>query len=655
MSDHATHVAGLACARANNPRTGRNVVGVSWGCPVLSADSVDGSDLAVIRQMDRLANKGMQVVNMSLSSRLSYNMLPGNESLNSRCATRSEHEIYMQYMFNGAMNLRRAALDRVLGSANGRNVLWVVGAGNSCAPGVYSPWGLKAREHGNVLAVASVDSDGRLSSFSNWGPHISVAAPGGILTSTGRGPWSTDIGGHYASSAGTSMAAPVVSGVAALVRSAHPSLNAVEIAACIRSTASRATGSAEERSDITTASDYGEPGIRLVNHPESYSPIPIVDAYEATRCASQVDTASAAQQRISAGSAHTCAIPWAYGRVACWGDNTFGQTGAPLDEPKQTEPVYVPFIRSASGLASGQGHNCAISGESRAVFCWGSNMTGQLGAGHWGDVSRLPFATGLTDVIQLAAGESHTCALTADRTVWCWGLDAYGQVGDGPDEEEGPPFKLSPTQLQGLTDVQTISAGGFQTCAQRTDGSVRCWGSLDQTPERTNYVPTQIDGIDDARSVHIGFQHGCALREGGTISCWGDTTSNQLGADYGGEVQLNPQALPLPQGPARFMAATPWGGCMTSLYRTSQCWGHGQGRLIETGTPPNVDFEWSIAPFPVSQRLTAVAYAGGEYHRCMIDEGAQIYCWGENGRGQLGIGSTSNRTSPAQVNFPPTS
>jgi subtilisin family serine protease len=153
----------------------------------------------------------------------------------------------------------------------------------------------------NVLDVAATNADGRLASFSNYG--VEVAAPGGVVPSSppidinscpednalnaGRcGLLSSTVGrcpGGYCAErgemAGTSMAAPVVAGVAALVASKHPQFSAAQIGECIKLTAgTQGVGS--------TGPPDGQPGGIYADPPLSYigAPIPIVNAEAAVRC-----------------------------------------------------------------------------------------------------------------------------------------------------------------------------------------------------------------------------------------------------------------------------------------------------------------------------------------------------------------------------------
>jgi alpha-tubulin suppressor-like RCC1 family protein len=61
--------------------------------------------------------------------------------------------------------------------------------------------------------------------------------------------------------------------------------------------------------------------------------------------------------------------------------------------------------------------------------------------------------------------------------VRCWGLNNLGELGNGEVLESAPFGRTAPVAVTGLGGVGAIAAGGFETCALLTDGTVRCWGS----------------------------------------------------------------------------------------------------------------------------------------------------------------------------------
>jgi len=88
-------------------------------------------------------------------------------------------------------------------------------------------------------------------------------------------------------------------------------------------------------------------------------------------------------------------------------------------------------------LSTGQSHACVQT--SKGLVCWGMNTHGQLGNGT-SDNSESPVAVkDIQNVIALAAGSNHTCAIVDPETVKCWGSNEFGQLGNGTFEDSLVP------------------------------------------------------------------------------------------------------------------------------------------------------------------------------------------------------------------------
>ncbi|HSP81198.1 MAG TPA: RTX toxin, partial [Myxococcaceae bacterium] len=157
-------------------------------------------------------------------------------------------------------------------------------------------------------------------------------------------------------------------------------------------------------------------------------------------------------------------------------------------------------------LAAGDWHTCALL-DTGAVRCWGLNSSGQLGLGHTLTIGNdeLPSSSESVPVgghvLQVSAGRHHTCALLSTGSLECWGDNGHGQLGLGHrDELHSPPER--PVDLGGAA-VLHVTTGASFTCALLDTGAVRCWGlnasgQLGQGHTEDlgdDELPSTVDGI----------------------------------------------------------------------------------------------------------------------------------------------------------------
>lgn len=178
-------------------------------------------------------------------------------------------------------------------------------------------------------------------------------------------------------------------------------------------------------------------------------------------------------KEVAIGSDHGCALSTT-GGVKCWGLRTNGRLG---NGSTATTAVSTPV--NATGLTSGvkaidAGYDftCAIT-SSNGVKCFGNNAFGQLGNGTTVQASTAVDVNGLTsNVKQISVGTTHACALTNAGAVKCWGNNSNGKLGNGLTLSSS-----APVDVVGLgSDVVSIAAGASHTCALMGSGDYRCWG-----------------------------------------------------------------------------------------------------------------------------------------------------------------------------------
>lgn len=217
---------------------------------------------------------------------------------------------------------------------------------------------------------------------------------------------------------------------------------------------------------------------------------------------------------------HACVVTMV-GDARCWGDNRFGQLG----DGTTTDPPAGSTVRvKVSGLvdiAVGSEFTCGLERAS-TVVCWGFNLSGQLGDGTKDGISQTPVrVSGITDVVDVAAGGDHACAVRSDGHVSCWGANDFGQLGDGTRIA-----RTRPVDVIGVDDAVQVSAGTGFTCTRRRRGEVACWGidSLGQLGDEGFHdspSPVPVAGLGRVATVDAGLDDVCAVVVGADVRCWG--------------------------------------------------------------------------------------------------------------------------------------
>jgi len=235
---------------------------------------------------------------------------------------------------------------------------------------------------------------------------------------------------------------------------------------------------------------------------------------------------------LAAGSTFACAR-LTDGSVLCWGETDFGQLGNGVVAPGASGPVVVDrtVVLSASAIAAGSSHGCAVLATSGRVYCWGQNSSGQLGDGTT-MTSALPVRVGsLTNAVHVTTGNVHSCALLGSGSVWCWGASPNGQLGNGTRIGS-----VTPGPVSGLTDAASISGRGGVTCALRRSGELVCWGDNlhggvgDGTMADALSPTNVVGGAATPSAASGGSSHSCAVNSAPlSVWCWGANTFGQLG------------------------------------------------------------------------------------------------------------------------------
>jgi alpha-tubulin suppressor-like RCC1 family protein len=327
----------------------------------------------------------------------------------------------------------------------------------------------------------------------------------------------------------------------------------------------------------------------------------------------------AASSPYTIDGSHACAVK-RDGTVLCWGSNVSGELGAG-DLAVHKEPVTVAGIADAVEVTAGSGVSCARL-RGGAVMCWGR----RLGLRDpQGDPLRPRKVPGLDDAVSVSSGSKLTCAARGPGghgEVLCWGHGAFGVPGRVQID--------TPTPIPGVGDAVQVSVGATEmACARTAAGGVVCWGSgaLGDGKLSEQAAPVALPGLRDVVQISVGTTSACARTRAGAALCWGRNDDG----DSGHLPQLQPASRPLPDRPrAARIAASGDRTCLVAANGELRC-----------RAPASAGGE------PVKKLGPVAGIAVGLRHACLRRPDGHVLCWGENDNGQLGDGTTITRTEPA--------
>ena len=268
--------------------------------------------------------------------------------------------------------------------------------------------------------------------------------------------------------------------------------------------------------------------------------------------------------------------------------------------------------------------------------------------------------TGETHVA-IARGHRHTCLLMPDHSVRCWGLGTSGQLGTGSNVSIGDgPGEMPPAAIDVGPDPIQLHAGGSFNCVVSAAGEVRCWGENDigqLGTGNTNDVgdgpgemppnPTNLGG--PVAMLATGSAHSCALLVSGHVRCWGGNAFGNLGLGHTQAIGGTPNEMPPPNVPVGAgnvvqIVAGANHNCVRLDTNNVRCWGRntygqlGYGWDVHRGDhpnempPPNVDVGTG----------TVLELAAMADSTCALFDNGNLRCWGRNTSGALGTGNTAH-------------
>lgn len=365
-----------------------------------------------------------------------------------------------------------------------------------------------------------------------------------------------------------------------------------------------------------------------------------------------------------------------------FGENTFGQLNR-LNRDNVFSPIQIESMKSRKILsfAFGWEHGIAVtecSNKTTLVCRWGKYNYHRLGGkrcfqagGEPQQLEDLMLENGRT-VLQVAAGRSHTLALVDEENkgigLFAWGNNEMGQLGTNLEERSiGKGFTAVPawviptfpeftqfephriTMLDSLGTIKIVRAGSDHSAVLFEDGQLMMWGrnnygQCGQAHLLTVVEPSFVEGR--FKKISLGYDFSLALDDWGHVVVWGDNIRGQLGLPNVYAYAELPRPVPFFDSlgildvAAGMYHAFAWSA--TKVYG----WGDNEYGQLGVGSRDRI-----VGPAEVSffNGMKMMSMAGGRSHSSAVTNGHEVYTWGSNTEGQLGVQGKKCQLKPLKV------
>ena len=326
-----------------------------------------------------------------------------------------------------------------------------------------------------------------------------------------------------------------------------------------------------------------------------------------------------------------------------WGNGLMGVLGLG-NTTYYSSPKQVGALFTWSKVAGGKYSSVATKTDG-TLWTWGRNNNGQMGISNTTDYSSPKQVGALTTWLNIASGNYYTIATRTDGTLWTWGYNNYGQLG-----LNNTTSYSSPKQVGSLTTWSKVACATIAfTVATKTDGTIWSWGSNTNGSlglgNLTDYSsPKQIGALTNWLNVSAGYNTVIATKTDGTLWTWGRGNSGQLGLGNTTGYSSPKQVGALTNWLNIAGSGSGYSNMATTTSGTLYSWGDNSYGQLGLGDTTN-----RSSPTQVGSLTTWSKIALRSNGALATKTDGTLWVWGRNNNGQLGLGNTTNYSSPKQV------
>eukprot|EP00163_Fabomonas_tropica_P011968 TRINITY_DN2301_c0_g1_i2.p1 TRINITY_DN2301_c0_g1~~TRINITY_DN2301_c0_g1_i2.p1 ORF type:complete len:475 (+),score=116.73 TRINITY_DN2301_c0_g1_i2:102-1427(+) len=324
---------------------------------------------------------------------------------------------------------------------------------------------------------------------------------------------------------------------------------------------------------------------------------------------------------------------------------TVTPTGGAASQSKDPGSGSPSFIKTAK----------AETATGYTTYAWGRNTHGQLGNGASGTYERFPQLIAALQgehVTQVSAGGFSSAIITKDGELLTWGCSRSYELGHGDDSNE-----LIPRPVEGISNVTRVAIGKQHMAAVDAQGSLYTWGNgyagrLGHGDEGKKATPTKVQALAGKRIVDVGAgtEHTLCVTDQGEVFQWGGKRGGREGIRTASRtLHALPEQVEALNG-KNIVRVSSGGGSLGALSAdgTVYTWGSDEFCQLGHGNRSTV-----IAEAPRAIRALKgkhiVQLVMGTHHAIALSKDGEVFAWGANINGQLGLGHQNDNPLPTSV------
>ena len=320
---------------------------------------------------------------------------------------------------------------------------------------------------------------------------------------------------------------------------------------------------------------------------------------------------------------------------------------------------------------AGTGNDLVLVWPDTGLVAWGANTTAAIGDGSTTNrltpvaVNTGALLAGKT-ILATAGGYLHSLALTSEGKVYAWGDNSYGQLGDGTTTQRAAPVQVVNTGALSGKTVVAIAAGAYHSLALTSEGKLYAWGNdfyqqlgdgsgadgSSTTPVVVN-MSVSLAG-KTVVAIAAGGYHNLALSSDGLLHAWGDSLYGQTGGGLFNVVFISPVSVTSvdPAVSGKLATAISAGAAFSLALLadgTVAAWGRNFDGQLGDGTTTDRSQAVAIVQNGALAGKTVTGISAGGYHSVAVSADGKLYGWGSNATYQVGNGSGSNALVPVET------